>query len=64
MRMVRCSVPRVIVVAAMLGASAQLSGCAEDSQSDGAADIDIQEQTLLQEKIQKGISKSPIKSSR
>ena len=36
----------------------------KDSQSDGAADIDIQEQTLLQEKIQKGIAKSPIKSAR
>jgi len=61
MRLVRSSALWVAIAAAMLGASALLSGCANDSQSDAAADIDHQEQALLQERIQKGIAKSPIK---
>lgn len=64
MRLTRSSAPWVIIAAAMLGTSTLLGGCANDSQSDAAADIDHQEQALLQEKIQQGIAKSPIKSGK
>jgi hypothetical protein len=65
MTVVRSSNLRAIAAAAMLGASALLSGCAKDPQSDGApTDIEKQEQELLQGRIQKGIAESPIKSSR
>jgi hypothetical protein len=65
MRVHRSLFPLAFVLVVTLGLPVLLSGCLNDSNSDGVqVDANEQEQKLLQDRIQKGIAKRPVTKNR
>ena len=59
MRIPRFPSPGALALLAILGAAILPIGCSNDSKPGDAQPIDIEEQTLLQDRIQEGITPAP-----